>query len=187
LAQAKANVLEHRPVDELLANWENRIAQQATVFQKFATDVVSVDKQLIQSARRLKELSDEHNVLKQKSQHLDAAIKSVNDHQDALGKLLSHIQDELNRDRAGHASQYASSSLSGAGSSSERAAAVWSQLCDIENEVNDIIRDIERIGNIEEDAGTGNLTGLTKLIKLHAHSIAALQQQTAETKQNLPM
>jgi 4-diphosphocytidyl-2C-methyl-D-erythritol kinase len=162
-------------VDELLASWENRISQQATVFQKFASDVVSVDKQLIQSARRLKELSDEHNVLKQKSQHIDAAIKSVNDHQDALGKLLSHIQEELSRDRAAHASQYA---LSGSGSSSERAAAVWSQLCDIENEVNAIIKDVERIGAPEE----GNLSSLTKLIKLHAHSISSLQQQTAQIR-----
>lgn len=177
-------MLEHRPADELLANWENRIAQQATVFQRFATDVVSVDKQLIQSARRLKELSDEHNVLKQKSQHIDAAVKSVNDHQEALGKLLSHIQDELSRDRTAHASQYAGSSMSGAGSSSERTAAVWSQLVDLENEVNDIVRDIEKVGT-DEDCG-GNLTGLTKLIKLHAHSIATLQQQTADIKQNLP-
>ena len=147
--------------------------------------MVSVDKQLIQSARRLKELSDDHNVLKQKSQHLDAAIKSVNDHQDALGKLLSHIQDELSRDRAAHAAHYAGTSLSGAGSSSERAATVWSQLCDLENEVNDIIRDVERSGSAA--AEDGNLSGLTKLIKLHAHSIATLQQQTAEIKQNIPI
>ncbi len=156
------------------------------MFQKFATDVVSVDKQLIQSARRLKELSDEHNILKQKSQHIDAAIKSVNDHQEALGKLLSHIQEELTRDRAAHASQYAGSSMSGTGSSSERAAAVWSQICDLENEVNDIIKDIERAGTVEDEGSTsGNLAGLTKLIKLHAHSIATLQQQTNDMKQNL--
>ena len=187
LSQVKANVLEHRPVDELLASWESRIAQQASVFQKFASDVVSVDKQLIQSARRLKELSDEHTVLKQKSQHVDAAVKSVWDHQEALGKLLSHIQDELSRDRSAHASQYAGSSLSGAGSSSERAAALWSQLMDMETDVDDIIRDIERIGTgAEEEVCGSNLSGLTKLIKLHAHSIASLQQQTNDIKHNLP-
>lgn len=178
-------MLEHRPVDELLASWESRIAQQATVFQKFATDVVSVDKQLINSARRLKQLSDEHMVLKQKSQHIDAAIKSVWDHQEALGKLLTHIQDELARDRSSN--QYAGASLSGAGSSSERAAAVWSQLIDMENDVNDIIKDIDRIGSGGDDSEVcGNLTGLTKLIKLHAHSIATLQQQTSDIKRNLP-
>lgn len=180
-------MLEHRPVDELLSNWEGRISQQASVFQKFASDVVSVDKQLIQSARRLKELSDEHTVLKQKSQHIDAAIKSVWDHQEALGKLLSHIQEELTRDRSAHTSQHAGSSLSGAGSSSERAAAVWSQISDLESDVSDIIRDIDRIGaSPGEEDGCGNLAGLAKLIKLHARSIVSLQQQTSELKQNLP-
>jgi phage-related minor tail protein len=61
---------------------------------------------------------------------------------------------------------------------------VWSQICDLENEVNDIIRDVEKVGSNEEDA-SGNLTGLTKLIKLHAHSIATLQQQTNDIKQNM--
>jgi hypothetical protein len=131
----------------------------------------------------LKELSDEHSVLKQKSQHIDSAIKSVWDHQEALGKLLSHIQEELSRDRS---AQTAGSSLSGAGSSSERAAAVWSQISDLESDVNDIIRDIDRIGSGGEDDGTGNLAGLTKLIKVHARSIVALQQQTGQLKQNLP-
>jgi hypothetical protein len=173
-------------VDELLANWEGRISQQASVFQKFASDVVSVDKQLIQSARRLKELSDEHSVLKQKSQHIDAAIKSVWDHQEALGKLLSHIQEELSRDRSAHASQYSGSSLSAAGSSSERAASVWSQISDLESDVSDIIRDIDRIGSGGADEACGNLAGLTKLIKVHARSIVSLQQQATELKQNLP-
>jgi chromosome segregation ATPase len=184
LSQAKANVLEHRPVEELLANWETRVSQQAAIFQKFAGDVVNVDKSLIQAARQIKELSDEHSTIKQKSQHIDSAIKSIWDHQEALGKLLSHIQEELNRDRSSQPNQYSSAGISGAGSGSERAASLWSQVLDIENDVNDLVRDIEAVcGNSSGDgASNGSLAGLMKLIKLHAHSIATLQQQANDTK-----
>ena len=188
LAQAKANLLEHRPIEEVLATWETRISHQASIFQKFAGDVVSVDKQLIQSARRLKELSDEHSVIKQKSAHIDSAIKSIWDHQDALGKLLSHIQDELNRDRTTAPMQYSGAALSGTGSASERGAALWSQILDMETEINDIVRDIESIssGKVHSDeSAQGNLSSLMKLIKLHAHSIATLQQQTNDTRKTL--
>jgi chromosome segregation ATPase len=178
----KANVLEHRPIDEVLASWEHRVAQQAGMFQKFATDVVSVDKQLIQSARRLRELSDEHSVMKEKSQNIDSAIKAVWDHQEALGKLLSHIQDELGREK--------SSGSHGApgNTASERAAGLWSQLNDMESEIDDVVSDIERM--CSEGTGTasggGNLTSLVKLIKLHAHSIATVQQQTSDIAKNIP-
>ena len=188
LAQAKANLLEHRPIEEVLANWENRISQQASIFQKFASDVVSVDKQLIQSAQRLKELSDEHSVIKQKSGHIDSAIKSIWDHQDALGKLLSHIQEEINKDRSTGVAQYPGAAMSGTGSASERGSALWSQILDMETEVNDIVRDIESInsGTVNSDESCqGNLSGLVKLIKLHAHSIATLQQQTNDARKTL--
>jgi hypothetical protein len=188
LAQAKANLLEHRPIEEVLANWENRISQQASIFQKFASDVVSVDKQLIQSARRLRELSDEHSVIKQKSSHIDSAIKSIWDHQDALGKLLSHIQEELSRDRVSSAVQYSGAVLSATGSASERGAALWSQILDMETEINDIVRDVESIssGTVHSDESSqGSLSSLMKLIKLHAHSIATLQQQTNDTRKTL--
>ena len=171
-----------------MANWENRISQQASIFQKFASDVVNVDKQLIQSARRLKELSDEHSVIKQKSSHIDSAIKSIWDHQDALGKLLSHIQDEINRDRSTSGAQYPGGAMSGTGSASERGSALWSQILDMETEVNDIVRDIESInsGTVNSDESCqGNLSGLVKLIKLHAHSIATLQQQTNDARKTL--
>ena len=180
--------MEQRPIEEVLATWEARIANQASIFQKFAGDVVSVDKQLIQSARRLKELSDEHTVIKQKSTHIDSAIKSIWDHQDALGKLLSHIQDELNRDRVSVTTQYSGASLSGTGSASERGAALWSQILDMESEINDIVRDMESIssGSVHTDESSqGDLSGLVKLIKLHAHSIATLQQQTNDTRRTL--
>ena len=163
LAGVRTGVLEHRKLDELLHSWDGRLNQQASLFAKFAENVVSVDNQLIHGQRTLKELGEEFGKIRASAQKIDLEISHVHAQQDALGKLLAQISVTLGGGNTGH--------------TDNKAGVVGAQIDDLERALDGVVADLDKIITGTEGSGKNKISGLAKLLQLHQNSIDALSSQ----------
>lgn len=95
MQQAKATVIEHRKVSDLLRVWEERVHKQAQHFDALAGHVVQMDTEIIANAAKVKALKTEHAYLKQRQDKADQSIQQIYEQQDALARLLAGLEESL--------------------------------------------------------------------------------------------
>ncbi|CAL1128813.1 unnamed protein product [Cladocopium goreaui] len=143
LQQARATVVEHRKVSDLLRMWEERIHKQAQHFDAFAEQVLRFDTDLIANAAKVKVLREEHAQLKGRQELVDRSLQQIWEQQDSLGRLLSGLVEAL-RPQPQQADEAAGSAAAPI-RSHQRALALTLQLDELERQAEDLARETGKI------------------------------------------
>ena len=166
VAQAKAVAVEHRKVEELLRNWEERITAQSTQFARFADQVLQVDTSIIANAGKLRDLSQDTAALRVKQETVDQSIKQLYEQQDSLANLLQGIQDAL-------AARGPPGSREGTATHS-KAVMLATQLDEMDKQIETLTKETS---TVQEQFYSSPLSTVVQILNHHGNSLDAIEGQ----------
>eukprot|EP00435_Cladocopium_sp_Y103_P028967 s3203_g7.t1 len=180
LQQARATVVEHRKVSDLLRMWEERIHKQAQHFDAFAEQVLRFDTDLIANAAKVKVLREEHAQLKGRQELVDRSLQQIWEQQDSLGRLLSGLVEALwpQPQQADEAAGSAAAPIR----SHQRALALTLQLDELERQAEDLARET---GKIQSNLYKEPLTTVVRVLDAHASALDTMSTQVTAVTQRI--
>ncbi|CAJ1354272.1 unnamed protein product, partial [Effrenium voratum] len=181
LAQARATVVEHRKVSDLMQMWEERIHKQAQHFDAFAEQVLRFDCDLIANAAKVKVLREEHGQLKGRQELVDRSLQQIWDQQDSLGRLLSGMLEALRPQQQQQADEAAGNAAAPA-RSHQRALQLTLQLDELERQAEDLARET---GKVQSNLYKEPLTTVVRVLDAHAGALDAISTQVTSVNQRL--
>ena len=180
LQQARATMVEHRKVSDLLRMWEERIHKQAQHFDAFAEQVLRFDTDLIANAAKVKVLREEHAQLKGRQELVDRSLQQIWEQQDSLGRLLSGLVEAL-RPQPQQADEAAGSGAAPI-RSHQRALALTLQLDELERQAEDLARET---GKIQSNLYKEPLTTVVRVLDAHASALDTISTQVTSVTQRI--
>jgi len=161
-------VVEHRKVTDLLHSWEERIHKQAQHFETFATQILQVDTEIIANAGKVKNLRAEHAQLKSRQEAADQSIMQILQQQDALGCLLTSLQEALRAQtpQGGEAMRPTPNH--------QRARVLSVQLDELDRQADDLARETQAV---QSALYAEPLTTVVRVLDAHASALDSMQSQ----------
>ncbi|CAK0909014.1 unnamed protein product [Prorocentrum cordatum] len=177
LQQAKAAVVEHRKVSDLMRTWEERVHKQAQHFESFAAQVMQNDTEIIAYAAKVKGLASEHEKLKNRQERVDTSIQQIWEQQDALGRLLASLEDTLQTRLPGPAA----GALVPEGAH-RRAQVLTAQLDELDRQAEELARETE---TARSTLYAEPLTSVVRVLDAHASALDSIQAQASSLEQSI--
>ncbi|CAE7294558.1 Nup62, partial [Symbiodinium sp. CCMP2456] len=180
LQQARATVIEHRKVSDLLRMWEERIQKQAQHFDAFAEQILRFDTDVIANAAKVKVLREEHAQLKARQELADRSIQQIWEQQDSLGRLLASLTEAL-RTQPQQADEAAGSAAAPV-RAHQRSLGLTMQLDELERQAEDLARET---GKVQSNLYKEPLTTVVRVLDAHASALDAIQNQVGSVTQRI--
>ncbi|CAE7239456.1 NUP62 [Symbiodinium sp. CCMP2592] len=180
LQQARATVIEHRKVSDLLRMWEERIQKQAQHFDAFAEQILRFDTDVIANAAKVKVLREEHAQLKARQELADRSIQQIWEQQDSLGRLLASLTEAL-RTQPQQADEAAGSAAAPV-RTHQRSLGLTMQLDELERQAEDLARET---GKVQSNLYKEPLTTVVRVLDAHASALDAIQNQVGSVTQRI--
>lgn len=161
-------MVEHRKVTDLLHSWEERIHKQAQHFETFATQILQVDTEIIANAGKVKNLRAEHAQLKSRQEAADQSIMQILEQQDALGRLLTSLQEAL-KAQAPQGNEIVRPTQN-----HHRARVLSVQLDELDRQADDLARETQAV---QSALYAEPLTTVVRVLDSHASALDSMQSQ----------